>query len=123
VRINAERVLKDFAPNPGKIGAFHTPKGFGVRVDTLAYSGYTVQPYYDSMIAKLICRAHSREEAIKKMQRALEEFVVEGIETTIPFHKVLMRNKDFREGNFNTGFLATWDYESEIRAMQEKAGK
>jgi acetyl-CoA carboxylase, biotin carboxylase subunit len=123
VRINAERVLKDFAPNPGKIGAFHTPKGFGVRVDTLAYSGYTVQPYYDSMIAKLICRAHSREEAIKKMQRALEEFVVEGIETTIPFHKVLMRNKDFREGNFNTGFLATWDYESEIRTMQEKAAK
>ena len=119
-RINAERVLKDFAPNPGKIGAFHTPKGFGVRVDTLAYSGYVVQPYYDSMIAKLICRAHSREEAIKKMQRALEEFVVEGIETTIPFHKVLMKNEDFQKGNFNTGFLAQWDYESEIRKAQEK---
>ena len=84
VRINAENVLRDFAPNPGKIGAFHTPKGFGVRVDTLAYSGYTVQPYYDSMIAKLICRSHSRAECIQKMKRALEEFVVEGINTTIP---------------------------------------
>lgn len=119
-RINAERVLKDFAPNPGKIGAFHTPKGFGVRVDTLAYSGYVVQPYYDSMIAKLICRAHSREEAILKMQRALEEFVVEGIETTIPFHKVLMRNEDFKAGNFNTGFLNQWDYESEVKKLADK---
>jgi acetyl-CoA carboxylase biotin carboxylase subunit len=114
-RINAENVLRDFAPNPGKITDFHTPKGFGVRVDTLAYSGYTVQPYYDSMIAKLICRSHSREEAIAKMQRALEEFVVEGIQTTIPFHKELMKNEDFRKGNFDTGFLAKWDYVSEIK--------
>jgi acetyl-CoA carboxylase biotin carboxylase subunit len=114
-RINAENVLKDFAPNPGKINAFHTPKGFGVRVDTLAYAGYTVQPYYDSMIAKLICRSHSRELAIAKMQRALEEFVVEGINTTIPFHKALMRNEDFRAGNFDTSFLTKWDYIEEVK--------
>lgn len=118
-RINAENVLRDFAPNPGKIGAFHTPKGFGVRVDTLAYSGYTVQPYYDSMIAKLICRAHSREEAIQKMKRALDEFVVEGINTTIPFHKVLMNNPQFVEGNFDTGFLTKWDYVDEIKKNEK----
>jgi len=119
VRINAENVLRDFAPNPGKIGAFHTPKGFGVRVDTLAYSGYTVQPYYDSMIAKLICRSHSREEAIQKMVRALDEFVVEGINTTIPFHKVLMKNEDFKAGNFDTGFLTKWDYVEEIKKNEK----
>jgi acetyl-CoA carboxylase, biotin carboxylase subunit len=119
VRINAENVLKDFAPNPGKIGAFHTPKGFGVRVDTLAYSGYTVQPYYDSMIAKLICRAHTRKDAIQKMKRALEEFVVEGIQTTIPFHKALMNNPDFISGNFDTGFLNNWDYVEEIKKNEK----
>ena len=119
VRINAENVLRDFAPNPGKIGAFHTPKGFGVRVDTLAYSGYTVQPYYDSMIAKLICRSHTRAEAIQKMKRALEEFVVEGIQTTIPFHKVLMNNEDFINGNFDTSFLNNWDYVSEIKKIEK----
>ncbi|MCU0328207.1 MAG: acetyl-CoA carboxylase biotin carboxylase subunit [Chitinophagales bacterium] len=113
-RINAENVFKDFAPSPGRITDFHTPKGFGVRVDTLAYAGYTVKPYYDSMIAKLICRAHSRAEAIAKMQRALDEFVVEGIHTTIPFHKALMRNEDFQKGNFDTGFLGNWDYIEEM---------
>jgi acetyl-CoA carboxylase biotin carboxylase subunit len=116
-RINAENVLKDFAPSPGKITDFHTPKGFGVRVDTLAYSGYVVQPYYDSMIAKLICRSHSREEAIAKMSRALDEFVVGGIETTIPFHKALMRNEDFKNGNFDTGFLNRWDYVKDVEKL------
>jgi acetyl-CoA carboxylase, biotin carboxylase subunit len=118
-RINAENVLKNFAPNPGKITSFHTPKGIGVRVDTLAYAGYTVQPYYDSMIAKLICRAHSREECVNKMRRALEEFIVEGIETTIPFHLALMDNEDFNNGTFDTGFLIKWDYEEAVRKMKK----
>lgn len=118
-RINAENVLRNFAPNPGKIAAFHTPKGIGVRVDTLAYAGYTVQPYYDSMIAKLICRGHSREECINKMARALDEFIVEGIETTIPFHKALMKNEEFLKGTFDTGFLTKWDYEQAVRDLKK----
>ena len=107
-RINAEDIFHDFRPSPGTITSFHSPKGHGVRVDTHVYSGYTVPPYYDSMIAKLICKAQSREECIKKMQRALDEFVVEGISTTIPFHKMLMKNEDFRKGNFHTGFLSSF---------------
>lgn len=104
-RINAEDPYADFRPSPGKIVYFHSPKGHGVRVDTHAYAGYTVPPYYDSMIAKLICRAQTREECITKMERALDEFVIDGIKTTIPFHKQLMRDENFRSGNFNTGFL------------------
>ncbi|MBP6184802.1 MAG: acetyl-CoA carboxylase biotin carboxylase subunit [Saprospiraceae bacterium] len=107
-RINAEDPYNDFRPSPGKITSFHTAKGHGIRVDTHVYAGYSVPPYYDSMIAKLICRARTREECIKKMERALEEFVVEGIKTTIPFHKKLMKNEDFLSGNFNTGFLNTF---------------
>lgn len=118
-RINAENVMRNFSPNPGKINSFHTPKGIGVRVDTLAFAGYTVQPFYDSMIAKLICRAHSREECIAKMARALDEFIVEGIETTIPFHKALMKNEDFRKGNFDTGFLTRWDYLADIEKSKK----
>ncbi|MFK7937642.1 MAG: acetyl-CoA carboxylase biotin carboxylase subunit [Saprospiraceae bacterium] len=109
VRINAEDVYKDFRPSPGKIHGFHSPKGHGVRVDTHVYAGYMIPPYYDSMIAKLICRAQTREECITKMQRALDEFVVEGIKTTVPFHKKLMRDENFRSGNFHTGFLNTFD--------------
>jgi acetyl-CoA carboxylase biotin carboxylase subunit len=104
-RINAEDVFNDFRPSPGKITSFHSPKGYGIRVDTHVYAGYTVPPYYDSMIAKLICRAETREECIKKMERALDEFVVEGIKTTVPFHQRLMKDENFRKGNFNTGFL------------------
>lgn len=104
-RINAEDVFKDFRPSPGKIHSFHSPKGHGVRVDTHVYGGYTVPPYYDSMIAKLICRAQTREECITKMERALDEFITEGIKTTVPFHQWLMKNQDFRDGNFHTGFL------------------
>ena len=89
-RINAEDVFNGFRPNPGKITSFHSAKGHGVRVDTHVYAGYTVPPFYDSMIAKLICKAQTREDCIKKMQRALDEFVIEGIKTTIPFHKALM---------------------------------
>ena len=111
-RINAEDPFNDFRPSPGKITSFHSPKGHGVRVDTHVYAGYTIPPYYDSMIAKLICRARTRDEAIKKMERALDEFVVEGVKTTVPFHQRLMRNKDFIEGNFTTNFLNTWDFKS-----------
>jgi len=111
-RINAEDPYNDFRPSPGKILSFHSPKGHGVRVDTHAYAGYTVPPFYDSMIAKLICKARTREECIAKMERALDEFVVEGIKTTIPFHQKLMKNEDFRKGNFNTGFLAGWDWQN-----------
>ena len=108
-RINAEDVFNDFRPSPGNITTFHSPKGYGVRVDTHVYSGYSVPPYYDSMIAKLICRARTREECILKMERALDEFIIEGVKTTVPFHQKLMNDKKFIEGNFNTGFLTSFD--------------
>ncbi|MCE2788779.1 MAG: acetyl-CoA carboxylase biotin carboxylase subunit [Saprospiraceae bacterium] len=110
-RINAEDVRNGFRPSPGKILSFHSPKGHGVRVDTHVYSGYSVPPYYDSMIAKLICKAQTREECIKKMQRALDEFIIEGIKTTVPFHQALMKNEAFRAGDFNTGFMNTFNIE------------
>jgi len=113
VRINAEDVYADFRPSPGKITSLHTSKGHGVRVDTHVYAGYSVPPYYDSMIAKLICKAQTREECITKMERALDEFIIEGIKTTLPFHKQLMKNEEFRKGNFNTGFLNTFKLEKE----------
>ncbi len=109
-RINAEDVFNGFRPSPGKIDSFHSPKGHGVRVDTHVYAGYTVPPYYDSMIAKLICRAQTREECIKKMSRALDEFIVEGIKTTIPFHQKLMKDEVFKSGDFNTGFINGFDW-------------
>ena len=108
-RINAEDPYNGFRPSPGKITSFHSPKGHGVRVDTHVYAGYTVPPYYDSMIAKLICRAQTREECITKMERALDEFVIEGIKTTLPFHKSLMLNKAFRDGDFHTGFIENFE--------------
>ena len=109
-RINAEDVYADFRPSPGKITDFHTPKGHGVRVDTHAYAGYTVPPHYDSMIAKVICRAQTREECIAKMARALDEFIVEGIKTTVPFHQKLMQDEKFKNGDFNTSFINTFDW-------------
>lgn len=112
-RINAEDPFNGFRPSPGKISSFHSSKGHGVRVDTHVYAGYTIPPYYDSMIAKLICRAQTREECITKMERALDEFIVEGVKTTVPFHQQLMRNEDFRNGNFHTGFLDTFDLKKE----------
>lgn len=112
-RINAEDPYKDFRPSPGKINSLHTAKGHGVRVDTHVYAGYIIPPYYDSMIAKLICRARTREECITKMERALEEFIVEGVKTTIPFHKKLMKDEKFRSGNFHTGFLNDFDLGTE----------
>lgn len=104
-RINAEDPFNDFRPSPGKITSFHSAKGHGVRVDTHVYAGYVIPPYYDSMIAKLICRAQTREECIKKMERALDEFIIEGVKTTVPFHQKLMRDENFRSGDFHTGFL------------------
>ncbi len=112
-RINAEDVYNGFRPSPGKVTSFHTAKGHGVRVDTHVYAGYTVPPYYDSMIAKLICKAQTREECITKMQRALDEFIIEGIKTTVPFHIQLMKNEDFRSGNFHTGFLNNFEMDPE----------
>ncbi|WP_235296685.1 acetyl-CoA carboxylase biotin carboxylase subunit [Portibacter marinus] len=107
-RINAEDPYNGFRPSPGKIESFHSSKGHGVRVDTHVYAGYTVPPYYDSMIAKLICKAQTRQECITKMRRALNEFIIEGIKTTIPFHKQLMEDKNFIEGNFDTSFMDTF---------------
>jgi len=104
-RINAENPYKDFMPSPGKVDMYLAPGGFGVRVDSAVYPGYTISPFYDSMVAKLISYAPTREEAIKRMKRALDEFVVEGIHTTIPFHSQIMDNEVFKAGDFNTNFL------------------
>lgn len=108
-RINAEDPFNNFAPCPGQITAYHTPKGFGVRVDTHAFAGYVVPPYYDSMIAKVIVRGNDRNEAIARMARALDEFIIEGIKTTIPFHKQLMKNEQFISGHYNTSFIDTFE--------------
>jgi len=104
-RINAEDPYNDFRPSPGKITVLHQPGGHGVRIDSHVYAGYVIPPYYDSMIAKLIAVAQTREEAISTMSRALSEYVIEGVKTTIPFHQQLMRNEDFIKGNFTTKFL------------------
>ena len=104
-RINAEDPYNDFRPSPGKIIVLHQPGGHGVRVDSHVYAGYVIPPYYDSMIGKLIAVAQTREEAINTMSRALSEYVIEGVKTTIPFHLQLMRHPDFRSGNFTTKFL------------------
>jgi len=107
-RINAEDPYNDFRPSPGKITVLHTPGGHGVRVDSHVYAGYVIPPYYDSMIGKLITVAQTREEAINTMYRALSEYIIEGVKTTIPFHLQLMQNEDFRKGNFTTKFLETF---------------
>ncbi|HEY9188474.1 MAG TPA: acetyl-CoA carboxylase biotin carboxylase subunit [Ignavibacteria bacterium] len=104
-RINAEDPDYDFRPSTGKITSFHTPGGFGVRVDTHAYAGYEISQYYDSLIAKLIVRGKTREEVLNKMGRALDEFVIEGIKTTIPFQTKIINDPNFRNGNFDIGFI------------------
>jgi len=109
-RINAEDVEKNFRPSPGLIETWHSPGGHGIRVDTHVYAGYRIEPFYDSMIAKLIAVAQTREEAISKMRRALEEFVVEGVKTTIPFHLKLMSDPDFIKGNYTTKFLENFKF-------------
>ena len=108
-RINAENPLKNFMPSAGRVDMYLPPGGLGVRVDSAMYSGYTIPPYYDSMVAKLITFADTREEAVAKMKRALDEFVVEGVFTTIPFHLRLMDHEVFKSGDFNTKFLEKYD--------------
>ena len=108
-RINAEDPFNDFRPSPGKITNLHTPGGHGVRIDTHVYSGYMIPPNYDSMIAKLITTAQTREEAINKMKRALDEFIIEGIKTTIPFHRQLMDHPDYISGNYTTKFMEDFE--------------
>ncbi|MDB9836367.1 MAG: acetyl-CoA carboxylase biotin carboxylase subunit [Candidatus Arcticimaribacter sp.] len=108
-RINAEDPYNDFRPSPGKITNLNIPGGHGIRLDTHVYSGYTIPPYYDSMIAKLITTAQTREEAINKMKRALGEFVIEGIKTTIPFHLQLMDHPDYLAGNYTTKFMEDFE--------------
>ncbi|WP_313806611.1 acetyl-CoA carboxylase biotin carboxylase subunit [Flavobacterium sp.] len=108
-RINAEDPYNDFRPSPGKITVLHSPGGHGVRLDTHVYAGYTIPPNYDSMIAKLITTAQTREEAISKMKRALDEFYIEGIKTTIPFHRQLMDHPDYVAGNYTTKFMETFE--------------
>ena len=110
-RINAEDPYNDFRPSPGKITVLHAPGGHGVRLDTHVYAGYTIPPNYDSMIAKLITTAQTREEAISKMKRALDEFYIEGIKTTIPFHRQLMDHPDYVAGNYTTKFMETFKME------------
>ena len=111
-RINAEDPFNDFRPSPGKITTLHSPGGHGVRLDTHVYAGYIIPPNYDSMIAKLITTAQTREEAIFKMKRALDEFVIEGIKTTIPFHRQLMDHPDYIVGNYTTKFMEDFVIES-----------
>jgi acetyl-CoA carboxylase biotin carboxylase subunit len=108
-RINAEDPFTDFRPNPGKITSYHSPGGHGVRIDTHAYAGYTIPTNYDSMIGKLIVSAQTRDEALAKMERALSEYVIEGIHTTIPFHLQLMQDQKFRSGDFTTKFLENFE--------------
>lgn len=108
-RINAEDPYNDFRPSPGMITSFHAPGGHGVRLDTHVYAGYSIPPHYDSMIAKLITTAQTRDEAIDKMRRALDEFVIEGIKTTIPFHRQLMDDKHYLEGNYTTKFMEDFE--------------
>jgi acetyl-CoA carboxylase biotin carboxylase subunit len=115
-RINAENPFKNFSPAPGEITAFHQPGGHGVRIDTAAYAGYMIPPTYDSMIAKLITYGKTREHAIRKMRRALDEFIIEGVDTTIPFHQQLMDDERFRAGDFNTRFLDDFEMEPEPAA-------
>ena len=108
-RINAEDPHNNFRPAPGKVTTFHAPGGHGVRMDTHVYAGYMIPPHYDSMIAKLIVTAQTREEAINKMKRALDEFVIEGIKTTIPFHQQLMEHPDYIAGNYTTKFMEDFE--------------
>ena len=109
-RINAEDPFNNWRPSPGKITVYHSPGGHGVRIDTHTYAGYVIPPYYDSMVGKLIVVAQTRDEAILKMRRALDEYIIEGVKTTIPFHQRLMANEQFQKGDFTTKFLEEWDF-------------
>ncbi|MBL4669414.1 MAG: acetyl-CoA carboxylase biotin carboxylase subunit [Flavobacteriales bacterium] len=108
-RINAEDPFNGFRPSPGEITTYHEPGGHGIRIDTHVYANYIIPPYYDSMISKLIVVAQTREEALKKMERALDEYIIEGIKSTIPFHQQLLQDENFRKGNFTTKFMETFE--------------
>ncbi len=108
-RINAEDPYNDFRPSPGRVTNFHTSGGHGIRIDTHVYANYIIPSYYDSMIVKLIAVAQTREEAIAKMERALEEFIIEGVKTTIPFHQALMKDENFRAGKYTTKFMEDFE--------------
>jgi acetyl-CoA carboxylase biotin carboxylase subunit len=110
-RINAEDPDNNFIPSPGLVESFHVPGGMGVRVDTHVYAGYNIPSQYDSLLAKIIVHADDRPSAINRMQRALEETIIEGPKTTIAFQQAIMRNEDFRKGDYTTGFLDTFDYQ------------
>ena len=115
-RVNAEDPARNFQPSPGRIDVFHPPGGAGVRLDTHVYAGYTVPPYYDSLLAKLICQGRDRQEALRRMQVALDSFIIEGVTTTIPFLGRVMANKKFQDGAVDTKFL-----ERESELMKEPA--
>ena len=108
VRINAEDPFNGFMPQPGKVKSYLAPGGNGVRVDSAVYPGYTIPPFYDSMVAKLITYGKTRDEAVSRMRRALDEFMIEGVKTTIPFHRRLMEHDVFVKGDFNTNFLSDY---------------
>ncbi len=120
-RINAEDPLNDFAPNPGKITGYRSPGGIGVRVDSGVYMNYTIPSYYDSMISKLIVWGRDRNEAISRMQRALSEYIILGVKTTIPFHKAMMANPHFYQGKLHTHFVD--NYKNEIYDNMQKVVK
>jgi len=109
-RLNAEDPTRNFLPAPGQIQAFHAPGGLGVRMDTHVYAGYTIPPYYDSLLGKLITHGRDRAEALQRMQRALEETIIEGIPTTVAFHQAILAEEAFRSGAFNINFLNTFNF-------------
>ena len=121
-RINAEDPAKDFMPCPGRIGFVHLPGGMGVRVDSHVYQGYNISPFYDSMIAKVICHGLTREEAVGRMLRALEECVVDGVKSTIDFQKAILSEPRFQQGDLSTRFLEGYQWDGETLTLQVPAG-
>ncbi|MEN9677346.1 MAG: acetyl-CoA carboxylase biotin carboxylase subunit, partial [Verrucomicrobiota bacterium] len=120
-RINAENPFDDFRPSPGRIEMYYAPGGPGVRVDSHAYAGYTIPPYYDSMIAKLITYGKDRSDAMSKMSRALGEYMITGIKSTISFEQAILQDPDFRRGNYNTGFIERLMTSAKVELIQDKA--
>ncbi len=120
-RINAEDPFDDFRPSPGRIEMYYPPGGGGVRVDSHCYAGYTIPPYYDSMIGKLICKGRDRREAMDKMSRALDEYMITGIKTTIPFEQAILRDPNFRRGVYSTAFVEQLLGTGRREMMEEKA--
>ena len=120
-RINAEDPARNFAPSPGTIGLYYSPGGHGVRVDSHCYAGYTIPPTYDSMIAKVIAFGHDRRAAIDRMSRALSEFSIQGVKTTIPLQRAIMQDPDFRRGRYSTGFIDHFLGTKQIEPVESEA--